>query len=63
MSSMVQTYKKILQENLEILEKRPNDIDSLYNCGTLLLNCEHDYAGAAKMFDRVLQIDQKVTIH
>ena len=63
MSSIMQTYQKILDENLEILEKKPDDIASLYNCGTLLMNYKHDYAGAAKMFDRVLEIDDKVRIY
>ena len=62
MTSAVQAYDKILAENIEIVEKRPKDVASLYNCGTLLLNYKRDYARAAEMFNRVLEIDKKVMI-
>ena len=62
MTSAVQAYDKILAENFEIVEKRPKDVASLYNCGTLLLNYKRDYARAAEMFNRVLEIDKKVMI-
>ena len=60
MSPAKKTYDKILTENLDILDRKPHDVCSLYNCGTLLVNCRQDYVDAARMFDRVLEVDEKV---